>query len=69
MTTRPRQVSLRQMTLHFSCTVIAPQTGQSGVNFALAATSLAGSVSESAPGSEFNDASARNASRRTQRRR
>jgi hypothetical protein len=28
MMTRPRQISLLQMTLHFSCTVGAPQTGQ-----------------------------------------
>lgn len=28
MITRPRQISLRQMTLHFSCTATAPHTGQ-----------------------------------------
>jgi hypothetical protein len=28
MITRPRQMSLLQITLHFSCTVAAPQTGQ-----------------------------------------
>jgi hypothetical protein len=28
MMTRPRQISLLQMTLHFSCTVAPPQTGQ-----------------------------------------
>jgi hypothetical protein len=28
MITRPRQISLLQITLHFSCTVAAPQTGQ-----------------------------------------
>jgi hypothetical protein len=28
MTTRPRQTSLWQMSLHFSWTAIAPQTGQ-----------------------------------------
>jgi hypothetical protein len=28
MTTRPRQVSLRQIILHFSCTKAAPQIGQ-----------------------------------------
>lgn len=28
MITRPRQMSLRQITLHFSCMTLAPQTGQ-----------------------------------------
>jgi hypothetical protein len=28
ITTRPRQISLRQMILHFSWTATAPQTGQ-----------------------------------------
>jgi hypothetical protein len=28
MITRPRQISLLQITLHFSCTVVAPHTGQ-----------------------------------------
>jgi hypothetical protein len=32
MMTRPRQMSLLQITLHFSCTVAAPQTGQTIVD-------------------------------------
>jgi hypothetical protein len=42
MITRPRQISLLQTTLHFSCTVAAPQTGQRIVEESAAPRASAG---------------------------
>lgn len=66
---RPRQISLRQMSLHFSCTTAKPQTGQTSVSDFLETTALAFWISGSGTGSGFNDANASSASLRTPRRR
>jgi hypothetical protein len=46
---RPRQISLLQMTLHFSWTVDPPQTGQISADKSAAAESLS-ALSESGSG-------------------
>ena len=68
MMIRPRQVSLRQTSLHFSCTTVDPQTGQMIASDFCEATMLAFSVSGSGNCSGFNDGTASSASLRIPRR-
>ena len=69
ITIRPRQISLRQTSLHFSWATTDPQTGQMIASDFFEATTLAFSVSGSGDASGFNDGTASSASLRIPRRR